>query len=176
MHHKSVLPCEPAWTTTAVSLVDQFLPPWQLCCSCFLISTSRTKQRSVDAVIPAMEEEEEEVRAFGGSVGRGTTTTTNTMATDMAKDRSGGGGTGGGGAGLLPGIYKDDNDSNMNARKRANNRSKNAAKANTKTGVGGKVGGLDADLGWATNFLAGRQFDIFVDFEGGSSDKNYPGS
>ena len=43
----------------------------------------------------------------------------------------------------------------MNARKRVINRAKTADNAKTKTGVGGKGGGLDADLGWATNLLAG---------------------
>ena len=55
----------------------------------------------------------------------------------------------------------------MNARKRATNRA--------KTGVGGKVGGLDTDMGWATNFLSGEQFDIYVDSERGSADENSPG-
>ena len=56
---------------------------------------------------------------------------------------------------------------NMNVRKRATNRANTVAKAKTKTGVGGKVGGLYADLGWATNLLASGQFDIYVDLEGG---------
>ena len=30
-------------------------------------------------------------------------------------------------------------------------------------------------MGWATNLLADRLFDIYVDLEGGSADKNYPG-
>ena len=93
----------------------------------------------------------------------------------MVADRSGGGCTGGGGVGLLISIEKHDNNRNMNVRKRAKNRAKTAAKAKTKTGVKGKGGGLDTDLGWATNFLAGGWFDIDVDSEGGSADKNYPG-
>ena len=58
----------------------------------------------------------------------------------------------------------------MNPRKRATNRSKTIAKTNTntKTGISGKEGGLDEDLGWATNLLAGGRFDIYVDLEGGS--------
>ena len=142
-----------------------------------------------------MENKEEEGGAFGrgggrgGGGGRGTTTMTtamtmmkkmtmtikNTMATKMATDRIGGGGTGGGGAGLLPGIDKNNDNSNMNARKRTTNTDKTASKAKTKTGVGGKGGGLDTYLGWSTNFLAGRQFDIYVDSEGGSADENSPG-
>ena len=55
-----------------------------------------------------MEEEEEKIRAFGGSGGCGTMTTTTTMDTEMATDRSSRGGTQGGGAGLLPGIDKKD--------------------------------------------------------------------
>ena len=51
----------------------------------------------------------------------------------------------------------------MNVRKRANNRAKTVA----KTDVGCKGVGLDADLGWAPNLLAGRWFDIYVDLEGG---------
>ena len=69
------------------------------------------------------------------------------MATEMETDRSGGGGTGGRETGLLPGIDKNDDDSNMNARKRDTNRAKTLAKAITKTGVGSKRGGLDSDLG-----------------------------
>ena len=63
----------------------------------------------------------------------------------------------------------------MNARKKATNRAKTAAKASIKTGVGGKGGGLDTVMGWATNFLAGGRFDIYVDSEGGSADGNSPG-
>ena len=59
----------------------------------------------------------------------------------------------------------------MNVRKRTNNR----AKAKTKTAVGVKGGGLDTYLGWATNFLVGGRFDIYVDSEGGNADENYPG-
>ena len=65
----------------------------------------------------------------------------------------------------------------MNTRKTEANRTKTAAKVETKTktGEGGKVGGLDADLGWATNLLAGRRFDNYVDSEGGSAEENFPG-
>ena len=59
--------------------------------------------------------------------------------------------------------------------KRATNRAKTTAKANTKTGVGGKEGGLDADMGWATSFLAGGWFDICVDLEEVGADENSPG-
>ena len=115
-----------------------------------------------------MEEEEEESRALGGGSGGGGTTTTTAMttmmATEMATDRSGGGGTGERGVGLLPGIDKNGDDSNMKARKREANRANTEAKAKTKTGVGGKVGGLDAYMGCSTNFLAGRRFGIYVDF------------
>ena len=45
----------------------------------------------------------------------------------------------------------------MNARKRVTNRAKTAGKNNIKTGGGGKVVGLDVDLVWATNLLAGRR-------------------
>ena len=103
------------------------------------------------------------------------TTTMAMMATEMATDRSGRGGTGGGGAGLLPGSDKKYDNSNINAKKRATNRAKIAAKTKTKTGVGDKGGGLDTDLGWVTNFLAGGRFDVYVYLEGGSADKNSPG-
>ena len=93
----------------------------------------------------------------------------------MATDRSGEGGTGRGGAGLLPGIDKNNDESNMNVRKRETKRAKTATKAKTNTGVRGKGGVLDTDLGWATKFLAGGRFDIYVDLEGGSSDENSPG-
>ena len=90
MHHKTVVPCEPTWTVTAVSPVDRFIPSSQRCHSYFLTSPYRTQKRSVNADIPAIEEEEEEGRAFGG--GRMTTTTT-TMAMAMEMERSGGGDT-----------------------------------------------------------------------------------
>ena len=94
----------------------------------------------------------------------------------MVTDRSGGGGTGGGGgAGLLPGIDKNEDISNMNSRNRAINRANTTDKAKTKTGVGGKGGGLDSDLGWATNFLAGGRFDIYVDLEGEGAGENSSG-
>ena len=99
------------------------------------------------------------------------TTTATTMAKDMAMDRSGGGGKGGWGAGLFPGTDKINDNSNMKARERETNRDKTLANTNTKTNVWGKGGGLDNDLGWATNFLAGGQFDIYVDSEGGSAEK-----
>ena len=72
--------------------------------------------------------------------------------------------------GLLPGIDKTDDNLNINARKRATNRSK----TNTKTKTISKGRGLDADLGLATNLLAGGWFDIYVDLEGWSSDKSSP--
>ena len=93
------------------------------------------------------------------------------MATEIATDRSGGGGIGEGGEGLLPGIDKNDDDLNMNARERATNRAKTTANAMTKTGASGKGGELDANLGWATNFLTGWRFDVYVDLEGGSAEK-----
>ena len=88
-----------------------------------------------------------------------------------------GGGGGGVGAGFLPGIDKNEDNLNMNARKRATNRAKTAtnSKTKTKTGVGGKGGGLAANTRWASDLLVGRQFDIYVDLEGGSADKNSPG-
>ena len=74
-----------------------------------------------------------------------------TISTEMATDRSSGGGTGGGGAVLFPGIDKNDDESNMNARKRETNRAK------TKTGVGDKVVGLDTSIwdGPPTSWRAG---------------------
>ena len=93
------------------------------------------------------------------------TTMTTRKATEMETDRSSRGGTVRVGAGLLFGIDKNDDDSNINTRKRETNRSKTAAKSKNKIGVGGKVKGLDTDLGWATNFLEGGQFDIYVDSE-----------
>ena len=76
-----------------------------------------------------------------------TTTTMTTMSMEMEKYRSGREVTaGGGGAGLLPGIDKNADDSNMNVRKRATNRAKTAANNKTKTGVRGKGGGLDTNL------------------------------
>ena len=50
----------------------------------------------------------------------------------------------------------------MNVRKRATNRSKTEAKAKTNTGVSGKGGVLDADLGWSTIFLVGGRLDFFL--------------
>ena len=46
-------------------------------------------------------------------------------------------------------MTKNDDNSNMNEKKRATNRAKTVANAKikTKTGVRGKGGGLDADLG-----------------------------
>ena len=49
------------------------------------------------------------------------------------------------------------------------------AKAKKKTCVGSKGGGLDVDLVWATNLLAGGQFDTYVESEGGSARENYIG-
>ena len=65
-------------------------------------------------------------------------------------------------------MTKNDYHSNINARKRATNRAKTAAKGKTKvkTDGGGKLVGLDAGLGWATNLLVGGQFDIYVDSKG----------
>ena len=63
----------------------------------------------------------------------------------------------------------------MSSRKRATNRAKTVSKAKTKTGVDGNGGVLDSNLGWATNFLAGGRFDIYVHPEGESADRNYPG-
>ena len=80
------------------------------------------------------------------------------MATDMATGRSWEGGTGGGGSGLLPGIEKIYNDSNMNVRKISTNRVNTAANSKTKTSIEVKGGGLDSDLGWATNFMAVGRF------------------
>ena len=67
MHHKTVVPCEFAWTVTAVLPVDLFILSLQRRRSCFFTSNSRTQQRSVDYSIPDMEEEEEE---GGGGVRR----------------------------------------------------------------------------------------------------------
>ena len=57
VHHKTVVRYEPAWTVTAASPVDRFIPSSQRRHSCFLTSTSHMQQRSVDADIPEMEEE-----------------------------------------------------------------------------------------------------------------------
>ena len=64
VHHKTVVPCEPACTVTAVSPVDQFLPSLQRHLSYFstststffLTSTSCKQQQSFNADIISMEE------------------------------------------------------------------------------------------------------------------------
>ena len=63
----------------------------------------------------------------------------------------------------------------MNARKRATNMAKTKTKNKNKTYVCGKGGGLDDDLGWVDNLLAGGRFDIYLDLEGGSAEKNLLG-
>ena len=75
-HHKAVVPCEPAWTVTAVLPVELFLPSSQ---------RRHSYQLYVDSAIPVIGEEEEEGRAFGGGGTKNTTTKTTTTTTTNTK-------------------------------------------------------------------------------------------